>query len=273
MATQQLITIPKQELPSQSFAVTLVRPTFQDYSRAWKLYPGETRENQDGPGYSFEDFFCALSIRTPDGSEPDKRPKDAINRFDEIELKDKQFIVNTFISGFFITQDLQDEAEAFADDLLASDPTSLSYTLRNSDLPLQSLSITFNRPSSAVQLHVNKSFTSPSVNGCLFADLLLLTCVSHINGEEVGSPKNVLSIAYDYDLIDIQYASAVFINMFAMDLKERQKSTDLGKTLRDKLLRPSPPTSAKSLTSEKATLEATAKASWRQRRNPTVQVI
>lgn len=252
----KFITIPKESLPSRKFAVNLTRPTFQDYSRAWKLFPADNPQNPEGPGYSFEDFFCALCIRKPDGTEPDDRPKDAIHRFDEIELKDKQFIVNTFVSAFMLGQDLQDEAEVFADQLLNIDPQGLSYTLQKKDLPLQSLDITFNRPNSSVQLYTNKNFTSPNVNGCQFSDLLFLTCVSHVDGAEVSNPKNVVNIVYDFDLLDVQFASAVFLSMFALDMKGRQKSTELGKSLRDSLLSPSPSASPKSPSGPKGTAEA-----------------
>lgn len=253
MANQQLITIPKDQMPTQRFAVSLVRPTFQDYSRAWKLFPSETRENPDGPGYSFEDFFCALCLRAPDGKEVDNNPKDAIHRFDEIDLKDKQFVVSTFTSTFFLLQDLQDEAEVLADDLIAADASSLSYTLLQHQLPLQSVSFTFNRPSAAVQVYTNKSYTSTSVNGCLFSDLLFLNCLSHINGEEVdvANTKNVLGLVYDYDLLDVQYAAQVFLKMFALDPKERQRSSELGKSLRANLLPQSPSTKFKSAFKEK----------------------
>jgi hypothetical protein len=53
MKDNRIQCIPKEKL-SGGYAVNLYRPTYKDYSQAMKLYPSETRENPNGPGYTFE---------------------------------------------------------------------------------------------------------------------------------------------------------------------------------------------------------------------------
>lgn len=233
MKTDRLQVIPKEKL-SGGYSVTLYRPTYKDYSLAMKLYPAETRENPNGPGYTFEEFLCALSIRDPNGNEVDNSPKDAIGRFANVQLMDKQYISRTFISAFLMTQELQDEAEALADSLIDLDPYSLTYTVTKDQLPWGSADFTFHRPSSSVQISVTKNYTSPRVNGCAWEELFFVSCLQQINGEPVGETANPLVHLHDLEILDVQYISAVFIKMFSMGMNERKDAMDLGKSWRSK---------------------------------------
>ena len=238
-----LVKVASGSLPFYKGEVYFVRPLFQDYSKAWKLFPGESRENPNGPGYQFEEFLAALCLRNADGLEPDKSPADAIKRFDKFDNKDRQALVNIFLGAFVLDQSLQDEAETYANELLATDNAALEYTIPAEHLPMQSASFTFRRLSSGSQMHVSRSFTSEKVNGCSYGDLLMLTCLSHINDKPIENPRNPLAEVYDLDLLDVQYVGAVFVTMFALDIKQRQEAVNVGKTLRASLLAPAPSTS------------------------------
>lgn len=216
------------------FGVSLYCPTYRDYSLAMKMYPAESRENPNGPGYTFEEFLCSLCIRDANGKEPDNNPKDAIERFSVVDLKHKQYITRTFISAFLLTQELQDDAEAYADKLLDTDPNSLSYTIPADDLPWGSADFTFNRPTSSVQVSVTKNYTSPRINGCAWEEMFFATCLTHINGEPVQDSSNVIRLLYELEVLDIQYCAAVFIKMFSMGMNERKDAVDLGKSWRVK---------------------------------------
>ena len=237
-----IVKVASGNLPFHKGDVYFVRPLFQDYSKAWKLFPGESRENPNGPGYQFEEFLAALCLRNADGTEPDKSPADAIKRFDSFDNKDRQALVNIFLGAFVLDQSLQDEAETYANELLATDSAALEYTIPAEHLPMQSASFTFRRLSSGSQMHVSRSFTSEKVNGCSYGDLLMLTCLSHINDKPIDNPRNPIAEVYDLDLLDVQYVGAVFVTMFALDIKQRQEAVNVGKTLRASLLAPVPST-------------------------------
>lgn len=251
----RLVKVAKENLYYANKDFYFQPPTFQDYSHVWKLYPSATRENPEGPGYQYEELLAAYCLRNADGSEPDNAPADAISRFHDLDNVDRQALVNIFTSAFLLDQQGQDEAEMLAEELLAADRAGLEFTLLNENLPLQSVSLTFRRLSSAVKMHVDRTYTSEKVNGCQYPDLLMLTCLSHIDGKAVENPRNVLPLVYLYELIDIQFAVSVFTRMFFLDDSGRQKAKSMGKNLRAALLsRPqstnqsaapvSPPTSA-----------------------------
>lgn len=232
----RLVKIGKEELYYAKKDFYFQRPTFQDYSHVWKLYPSATRDNPEGPGYQFEEFLAAYCLRNADGTEPDSSPADAITRFDELDNVDRQALVNIFTSAFMLDQQGQDEAEMLAEELLSADRAGLEFTLLNDNLPLQSCSLTFRRLSSAVKMHVDRTYTSEKVNGCQYPDMLMLTCLSHVDGKAVENPRNVLPLVYPYELIDVQYAVSVFTRMFFLDNEGRDKAKKLGKNLRQALL-------------------------------------
>ena len=231
---ERIITIPAEYL-SMGYPINIYKPLYKDFSNALKLYPGETRENPQGPGYTFEEFFTALCLRNALGREIDNRPKDAIERFNEMELEDKQFICRTFITAFMMDQDEQASAEALGDSLLASDTKSLSYTILKDQLPFQSHDFTFNRVGGAVQLYVNKNYTSAKVNGCLWEELLFACCLTHVDGEPIDRPPNYIGALGDFELLDIQYCAATFYKMFSLSLDKRKAAVSLGKTWRTTL--------------------------------------
>ena len=256
-AALRIVTIPSDNLYG-NYEVNLYRPKYKDYSAALKLFPGQTRENPQGPGYTVEEFLCALCLRTPLGKEPDTTPKDAIDRFNDVDLRDKQFIARTFISAFVLDQELLEEAEALADSLIEANPTDLAYTLQADDLPSKQHSITFHRPNAAVQIHVSKIYTSEKVNGCTWEELFFLHCLTHIDGEPVQKVPNLLSLVSDFDLLDVQYAAAVFLKMFAMTASQRKQAGELGKQWRTPSSSLSQSSKAKSATQPKT--EATKPA-------------
>jgi hypothetical protein len=229
--SNRIVTIPKEKLVG-GYSVNIYKPTYKDYSTALKLYPGETRDNPQGPGYTMEEFLCALCIRDGAGNEISGNPKDAIERFNAVDLKDKQYIMRTFISAFFIGQEDQDEADALADALYNADPNGMTYTLLKDMLPCNSSDLTFYRPSSAVQISVTKDYTSTRVNGCAWEEMLFLSCLTHVNGEPVDQSPNILSRVYELELLDVLYATAVFISMFSIGMNERKDATHLGKEWR-----------------------------------------
>jgi hypothetical protein len=256
MKDNRIQTIPKEKL-SGGYAVNIYRPTYKDYSQAMKLYPGETRENPNGPGYTFEEFLCALSIRDPQGREVDNSPKDAIERFANVQLMDKQYISRTFISAFLMTQETQDDAEALGDSLIDLDPYSMTYTISKEQLPWGSADFTFHRPNSSVQISVTKNYTNPRVNGCAWEELFFVSCLQQINGEPVGETANPLTHLYEYEVLDIQYLSAVFIKMFSMGTNERKDAVDLGKSWRTKPSQPIAESKPKSATPKSQTPSTT----------------
>lgn len=232
----RLVKIEKENFYCANKDFYFQRPTFQDYSQCWKLYPSATRENPEGPGYQFEEFLAAYCLRNADGTEPDKNPADAITRLHDLDNVDRQVLVNIFTSAFLLDQQGQDEAEMLAEELLAADRAGLEFTLVNENLPLQSVSLTFRRLSTSVRMHVDRTFSSEKINGCQYPDLLMLTCLSHIDGKAVENPRNVLPLVYPYELIDIQFAVSVFTRMFFLDDAGRQKAKNMGKNLRAALL-------------------------------------
>lgn len=241
--------IPKDKL-SGGYAVNIYRPTYKDYSHAMKLYPAESRDNPNGPGYTYEEFLCALCLRDGSGKEIDNSPKDAIERFAPVQLMDKQYITRTFISAFLLTQELQDDAEALGDSLLELDPHSLTYTITKDQLPWGGADFTFHRPSSSVQIAVTKNYTSPRVNGCAWEELFFVSCLQQINGDPLPETANPISHLYELEVLDVQYAAAVFIKMFSMGANERKDAVDLGKSWRTKPTPESPAAKPKSVSTK-----------------------
>ena len=239
----RLVKVGKENLYYANKDFYFQRPTFQDYSHVWKLYPGATAANPEGPGYQYEEFLAAYCLRNADGSEPDAAPADAITRFNDLDNVDRQVLINIFTSAFLLDQQGQDEAEMLAEALLEADRAALEFTLVPDNLPLQSVSLTFRRLSTAVRMHVDRTFSSEKINGCQYPDLLMLTCLSHVNGKAVENPRSVLQAVHSYDLIDIQFAVAVFARINFLDDSGRQKAKSLGKNLRQALLSQPPSTS------------------------------
>lgn len=229
--SERIVTIPKDKLVG-GYSVNIYKPSYKDYSTALKLYPGETRENPQGPGYTLEEFLCSLCIRDGAGNEIQGNPKDAIERFSSVDLKDKQYIMRTFISAFFMSQDDQDESDALAEMLYSADPNGLTFSITKEMLPLGSADFTFYRPSSSVQISVTKDYTSTKVNGCAWEEMLFASCLSYVNGEPVSHAANVMNRVYDVELLDVLYATAVFISMFSIGINERKDASHLGKEWR-----------------------------------------
>lgn len=238
-----LVKVGKENLYCADKDFYFQRPTFQDYSNAWKHYPAATKDNPEGPGYVFEEYLAAYCLRNADGTQPDSGPADVISRFYDLDNVDRQALVNIFTSAFLLDQQLQDEAEALAENLLAADYAGLEFTLLPDNLPLQGSPLTFRRLNTAARMHVDRTYTSEKVNGCQYGDMLFLTCLSHVDGKPVENPRSPLQSVYQYDLIDIQFAVAVFLRMFFLDDAGRQKAKSLGKSLRAALLSPPQSTS------------------------------
>jgi hypothetical protein len=220
--------IEAQEIPTQSFSILLEEPTFEVRRDAAKRMPSnpETRAP-----FSLEQAMLAMSILEYDGVKVPKDLKDPLDVIKNMAPKDLQFLLTIFVEAFTLTDEVADEAKRIAEAMMKE--SSSVYTLSQDIMPTQKFSVTFRRPTANDEFEANRKFPGAAAQpGYTREELILSSCITHINGKPVEEMKNPIDRLNEWDHIDAQFALGVFLSISYLDQEDRSKAAELGKKFR-----------------------------------------
>lgn len=223
-AEPRVFNIKKSQLPSQSVELSFKEPTYGDYRNARKRYP-----TVDKVPYSIEELLFSTCMLTANGPLP-PHPKDMAERLTPFPIPDRQFLMQLFIEMFFLTRDQAQDAVDLAETFL-KDPSKPSYTIDHNRFPAGSPSITFRSPNTGVQMAVQRDYTGVAQVGSTLEECLLAVCVTHIDGNKAEQLKTPVSMFDDWPIADVQFVTAVFLNLFTIDNKQESEAKKLAAML------------------------------------------
>jgi hypothetical protein len=223
------IKLEKSEMPTGQVSVSLKSPLYRDHRNARMHYPMPQSQNERQPSYALEELLLASMLEGINGKQPWKQSRaDTIDRLNNLDIEDRQFLVTFFIEAFYISNEEIKKARRKADEIKMD--YKQSYTIPAEETPGQEHSVTFRRPNSGVQMTVDKRWQGQSVNGCTLEEMLFAHCLETVDGEPVEQPKDVVSLLDDWTIADVQFLSLVFVNSFSMDdSTEGEKARKLAK--------------------------------------------
>lgn len=243
--------IEAQEMPTQSFSILLEEPTFEVRRDAAKRMPSnpETRAP-----FSLEQAMLAMCISEYDGVKVPKDLKDPLDVIKNMAPKDLQFLLNIFIEAFTLTDEVADDAKRVAEGLMKE--ASAVYTIAKELMPTQKFSLSFRSPTANDEFEANRKFPGAAAQpGYTREELILASCITHIEGKLVEEVKNPIDRLNEWDHIDAQFALGVFLTVSYLDQEGRTKAAELGKKFRT---RERKTTSSSTKATKKTTITPTA---------------
>lgn len=224
---EKIMRVPAEDIPSGKFSVGFAVPSYEDYNRARRNYPYTGQQNAP---YSVEELLFAQQLREANGQILPPAPHDLSERLKGFLIEDLQFLTLAFIEGFLIDNEAARLARTLAEQLKSS--PALSKTINANQLPQKSHSITFHTPNKGTNMEVERRYQGASVNGCTLEEMMTAFCIATLDGEEIKPSKDVISLFYDWPIVDVQFVVLVFVNLFTMDDTGANKARELGKRFR-----------------------------------------
>ena len=234
MPDTDLISLSKEDMPSGKVSVGLKYPYFHDQRTAKRNYP-RPQGNEKGPSYIVEELLLANLLDNINGKRPwmTKRNKEVIERLDELEISDKQFLVAFLLEAFYLSNQQMKEVREKADEIKLN--YKQVYTVEAEDTPSGQHTVSFRRPNTGVLREAERRWQGEGTNGCALEEMLFAYCVDTIDGEQVDRPKDIISIFDDWEIADVSYLSNMFVMAFSMDDNtEGEKARDLAKKKMEK---------------------------------------
>jgi hypothetical protein len=231
--TLPIIEIAKEEIPSQEFSILLREPNFGTWRDARKRFPYPSNNSNQNPGYTTDELLFAICFVGVNGKEFVENSRDVIERIERFSIEDKQFLMQAFMEAYFLSPSEAKAARSRAQELVLSD-NKLSYTFTKGDIPSGQHTVTFIKPTIGTQMQADRSHQGPETNGCSLEEMLLSMCITHVDGQEVATSKDPLTVLDSFDIADVQWMHIAFINMFTIDDTQTEKAKNLGKRLRQK---------------------------------------
>lgn len=222
------IRIDANQLPSQSYSLTIAIPTYGDYRSARRRYPQRERNP-----YSVEELMLAMCMKEVNDQPLDNQPRDMVDRLEPFPIKDRQFLTIAMTELFFMSRDQAKAAQELAEHL--STQYQPTYVIPKGKFPSPGLSVEFKSPSTGVQFQADNKYSGMKEQGCSLEEFLLAYCLSTVNGEPVEPTKDIISILDDWSIADVQFAATVFINMFTIDDSGMDDAKKLAGDLRAQL--------------------------------------
>lgn len=229
-------TLEKEQLPSKLYSITFREPNYGDYRQARKRYPVERYAGDPSAkvSYSLEELLFAMCMEKIDGQDLLANPRDISERLAPFPIPDRQFLLTLFLELFFISRDHAQSARDLAEKL--STQPVFTFDIGKHELPTGKVGFGFRAPNTGTQMEVDRRYQGPSQNGCSLEEMLFAYCLQSINGDKIELPKDTISILDDWDIVDVQWASTLFINMFTIDDEQSQEAKKLAKSLKENLL-------------------------------------
>jgi len=227
---RNIITIEADQLPSKKLAIGLVEPTFRDRRDAAKRIP----VNADARvGYSLEQLLLSMSIVQINGRQLREDPRDPICNIRYLKPEDSQYLLTAFLEAFTLTEELSAEVKQLSQTL--KDLHTPTYTIPKDRLPNELFSVTFKSPTTGDQIDIDRRYPGADA-GCGFSseEMLFAACITAIDGKQVETPKDIISLCDSWPHIDFQYCMGVFLNLVFIDREQRHDAQSLGKQLRRK---------------------------------------
>jgi hypothetical protein len=230
-------TFEISEVPSHKYGLEMKVPTFGMYMQARKKHPNpdESARLEHVP-YKVEELLFALcmeKVLQPDGViDVESIPKDAIDRLGMLDIRDKQFLTACFNDAFMLDTDTAVIAREFASEALAN-KTATSYTVPKNVLPSGKFSVTISKPTYGTQMHCDTKYQGAEVQGTSMEEFMLASCITAVDSKESAANENdITSIFKEWDILDVQFLSVVFVRLFTINSAERESAKKLGKSKR-----------------------------------------
>lgn len=231
----ETLTISREDLPSGKYDVTIKCPKFGDYRKARKIYPSD---DQKRPGYSVEELLFAMQlediVEETGFSILDKsKPKDIADRLKLFTIADRQALLMIFLEIFWLSVEKARIGRDLANEYMLA--PAFSYELDADKMPSGELAISYYSPNTGTQLAADRRYQGPQQQGCSLEELLFAMCLQTVNGEDVQTPNDIISILDNWEISDVQFGNLVFINQFTLDDSGAEKAKEAGKRYREKL--------------------------------------
>lgn len=228
--SKRKFVIEADQMPSKTYSVTLLEPTFRDRRDASKRMPANPEARI---GYSIEQLLLAMCIEGINGHVLRMDPSDPISKIKQMPPDDLQFLIAVFLEAFTLNEELAEDARALSESL--KDGIRKNYTIPKEKMPNESFSITFAAPTTGMQIEVERRYPGAD-SGCGYSseEMLFASCITHLDGVPVeeSKPKDTITFIDDWTHIDVQYAMGVFINLCYINREQRMSAKNLGKLLR-----------------------------------------
>jgi len=238
-----LITIPKDKIPSKMYSISFRVPVYDDYRSARKRYPANDRQDVRVP-YSVEEMLLAMCMEKVNDQKLLYEQADIIERLNPFPIADRQFLVRVFLELFFMTREEATQARDLAEQM--AQVYQSEYTLPAKYLPSRSKSVTVHTPNTQVQMEADKRYSGSSNMGASLEEILLAYCISAIDGQPVTpNERDVAAIMSQWSIADVQFLGSWFVNLFCIDDKGAEDAARLGKELKASLIGSSASTKAK----------------------------
>lgn len=226
--SDSIITIEAQDMPTKAFSIALEEPNFKVRKQAAQLMPSNPDSN---PGFTLEQAMIALSIREISGKPVQQKVKDPLDVIKNFMPKDLQFLLSYFVSAFTLTDDLADDAKRLAKSML--EQPIPSFVIPKEDMPTESFSVTFRRPTINDEMVVNRLFPGAQAQpGFTREEMLMTYCITHVDGKPVTQTKAIIDLIDDWYHIDTQFLFGVFLNVAYLEPEDRSRAVEMGKQLR-----------------------------------------
>lgn len=222
------LLIEAHDMPTRLFSILLEEPNFEIRRDAAKRMPSNPESRAP---FSLEQAMLAMSIKEYDGVAVPKDLKDPIDVIKNMTPKDLQYLLTIFVEAFTLTDDVADEAKRVAEALMKE--AKSVYVLEKDIMPTQKFSLSFRRPTANDEFEANRKYPGAAAQpGYTREELILASCITHIDGKPVEELKNPIDRLNDWDHIDAQFALGVFLSVSYLDQEDRSKAADLGKKFR-----------------------------------------
>lgn len=225
-SNEELLDIPKEEMPSKTASVALREPTFKDRVEANKRVPDDSNA-----GYSIPQLMVSMCMKKVNGKPVGFKAQDPVANIRPFRTQDQQFIISVFSGAFYLDDELVEDVKSLADELRNQDVKE-TYTIPSDRTPTGTVSVTFRVPTTGDQIDLDRRYPGHNQQvGYTFEEFFFANLITHINGEELKN-QDGLSAMFEWSNIDAEYCLAVFIQMNFIDREMREKANELGKKWR-----------------------------------------
>lgn len=253
-------TIRKEDMPTQLFSVTFKEPTFQEFCELRSRYLGANSNRR--LNYSEEELLFAYCLTHIDGVIPAVQTKDPVDKLAHWDIADSQFALATFLATCYLDNEGSNEARRLALDLKKS--SANQFTITRQDLPSGAMSATFVGPNFQLRRQINEKYERMAASnhpGYELQEFLFAHCLRSINGIDLPAVEDrPMMHVGEWSLMDMQFATQVFLNMFTIDKDAADYARSLGKSLRAGASSTPDSTTGRAASKSKATASEAASA-------------
>jgi hypothetical protein len=225
----EVLHIPKEEVPSQTFSADIREPTFRERLEANKRVP-----DNSNLGYSIPQLMLSMCLEKLNGKKVTSSPQDPIGKIRPMTTQDQQFLIAVFTGAFYLDDESVEDVKTLAGEMRANDKKE-SFNISAERVPSGEISVTFKVPTTGDQIDLDRRYPGNNQQvGYTFEEFFFANMITHVNGEELPNNTDGLTKMYEWKNIDAEYCVACFLQMNFIDRETREKANEFGKKWRRK---------------------------------------